>query len=103
MNPNGESTHCHHPHVSHAVLVEFWSNGTVTVPQRTLRAIAACTQDFNVYDGDTHNSVSIAFCLRPEILVHMNPKIGEHCTSLEVGEQHCVQSVISDNPGRAFN
>ncbi|KAJ7485043.1 hypothetical protein B0H11DRAFT_2017887 [Mycena galericulata] len=61
-----------------------------------------CTQQYTVRPGDTCTSVSIAFGLTPATLIHMNPEIGEDCTSLNVGQEYCVQTVISGNTGRSF-
>ncbi|KAJ7472058.1 hypothetical protein FB451DRAFT_1251797 [Mycena latifolia] len=61
-----------------------------------------CTQHYTARPGDTCVSVSIAFGLAPATLVSMNPEIGEDCASFSVGQQYCVQTVVSENPGRSF-
>ncbi|KAJ7102907.1 hypothetical protein C8R44DRAFT_859100 [Mycena epipterygia] len=61
-----------------------------------------CTQHYTVRPGDTCSSVTIAFGLSLATLVNMNPEIGEDCTALNVGQQYCVQTVISGNTGRSF-
>ncbi|KAJ6552049.1 hypothetical protein DFH09DRAFT_1086176 [Mycena vulgaris] len=61
-----------------------------------------CTQHYTVLPGDTCTSVSIGFGLSLTMLMNMNTELGEDCRSFSIGQQLCVQTIVSENPGRSF-
>ncbi|KAJ7640293.1 hypothetical protein DFH06DRAFT_1215680 [Mycena polygramma] len=63
-----------------------------------------CTQSYTVGPGDTCETIAMAFGLRPETFIHMNRdrEIGEDCSTLKIGTQLCVQTVMTENPARVL-
>ncbi|KAJ7279987.1 hypothetical protein C8J57DRAFT_1501440 [Mycena rebaudengoi] len=63
-----------------------------------------CTQHYIVRPEDSCDSIGRSFSLPLASLVNMNPELGEECAELHslIGQELCVQTVISGNLGRDF-
>ncbi|KAJ7276806.1 hypothetical protein C8J57DRAFT_1504642 [Mycena rebaudengoi] len=63
-----------------------------------------CTQHYTVRLKDSCDSIGRTFSLPLASLVNMNPELSAECTDLHslIGQELCVQTVISINLGRDF-
>ncbi|KAJ3490888.1 hypothetical protein NLG97_g5697 [Lecanicillium saksenae] len=54
-------------------------------------AAAKCTYKWRAHDGDTCKSIAADWGIDENDFIKWNPSVGSNCSSLQVGQEYCVQ------------